>query len=94
MAAPRRAGRARVIPATLLTGERPVTSRQPDRTRHTEIFVRLTQEPAPSLASEVLAFLRETGKWWLAPIFFMLLLLGALVTLGGSAAAPLIYVLF
>jgi hypothetical protein len=33
-------------------------------------------------------------KWWLLPIFLALLLLGALLLIGSSAAAPLIYTVF
>lgn len=36
--------------------------------------------------------LRHNKKWWLSPI--LLLLLGALIVLGGTDAAPLIYTLF
>ena len=39
-------------------------------------------------------FLRENKKWWLAPIIVSILALGALVLLGGTAAAPFIYTLF
>jgi hypothetical protein len=39
-------------------------------------------------------FLREHKKWWLAPILIAMLLLGLLVTLSGTAAAPFIYTLF
>ncbi len=46
------------------------------------------------LAREFVAFLRDNKKWWLAPILIVLLGLGALVLLGGSAAAPFIYTLF
>lgn len=38
--------------------------------------------------------LKENKKWWLAPIALLVLLLGVLVALGGSAAAPFIYTLF
>ncbi len=47
-----------------------------------------------SLASEMLQFLRENRKWWLGPILASVLVLGALVLLGGGAAAPFIYTLF
>lgn len=47
-----------------------------------------------SVAAEMLTFLRENRKWWLAPILVSVLLLGALVMLGGGAAAPFIYTLF
>ena len=43
---------------------------------------------------EFIAFLRENKKWWLAPILISVLLLGLLVLIGGSAAAPFIYTLF
>ena len=47
-----------------------------------------------SLAREILDFLAENKKWWLAPIIISILLLGLLVILAGSAAAPFIYTLF
>jgi hypothetical protein len=33
-------------------------------------------------------------KWWLTPVIVLLLLLGVLVVLGTSGAAPFIYTLF
>lgn len=46
------------------------------------------------VAREFLDFLAENKKWWLAPIIISVLLLGLLVVLGGTAAAPFIYTLF
>lgn len=46
------------------------------------------------LIGEFTEFLRENKKWWLAPIIVSILALGALVLLGGTAAAPFIYTLF
>jgi hypothetical protein len=46
------------------------------------------------LVSEFVGFLRANKKWWLAPIIISILLLGLLVVLGGTAAAPFIYTLF
>lgn len=43
---------------------------------------------------ELMVFLTHNKKWWLTPIVIMLLLVGALVMLGGTAAAPFIYTLF
>jgi hypothetical protein len=40
------------------------------------------------------AFLRHNKKWWLVPIVASVLVLGALVILGGTAVAPFIYTLF
>lgn len=40
-------------------------------------------------------FLKVRKKFWLAPIFMLMILLGALVVLTqGSAVAPFIYTLF
>ena len=47
-----------------------------------------------SLVGEFVEFLKDNKKWWLAPIVISVLGLGALVLLGGSAAAPFIYTLF
>lgn len=44
---------------------------------------------------ELWAFMKERKKFWLLPIFLVLLLLGALIVLTqGSAVAPFIYTLF
>jgi hypothetical protein len=57
-------------------------------------FGKLAGEARVGIARELLDFLRENKKWWLAPILISFLLLGALVMLGGTAAAPFIYTLF
>ena len=51
-------------------------------------------ERSGNLASEFIQFLGENKKWWLAPIVLSVMLLGALVLMGGTAAAPFIYTLF
>jgi len=44
---------------------------------------------------EILAFLRVRKKLWLAPIIFLMLILGGLLILAqGSVVAPFIYTLF
>ena len=48
----------------------------------------------PSFLREVWDALRHSKKWWLAPIVVVLLLIGALVILSGTAVAPFIYTLF
>ena len=48
----------------------------------------------PGLIAEFWAFLVQNKKWWMAPILVVLLLLGMLVMLSGSAMAPFIYTLF
>lgn len=47
------------------------------------------------LIKDLWGFLKARKKFWLAPIIFVLLLLGALIVLSeGSAVAPFIYTLF
>lgn len=41
--------------------------------------------------AELVDFLRHNKKWWLAPIVIVLLLVGVLIILSGTALAPLIY---
>lgn len=55
---------------------------------------RASEEKRPSIVREFYDFLKHNKKWWLAPILLAVLGLGALVVLGGSAAAPFIYTLF
>ena len=48
-----------------------------------------------TIISELWAFMRESKKWWLGPIFATLVLLGMLIVLTeGSAVAPFVYALF
>lgn len=45
--------------------------------------------------AELWAFLRERKKFWLLPIFIMMVVFGGLVVLSqGSAVAPFIYTIF
>ena len=57
-------------------------------------FAAAAAAPQRGLLGEVFAFLRHTRKWWLAPVLLLLLLVGLLVVLGGTAVAPFIYTLF
>ncbi len=43
---------------------------------------------------EIISFIIETKKWWLAPIITVLLIVGLLVLFADSAVAPYIYSLF
>ena len=44
---------------------------------------------------DLLEFLSESIKWWLAPMIILLLLIGIIIVIGGgSAVAPFIYTLF
>jgi len=47
------------------------------------------------LIRDLWGFMRARKKFWLMPIFIVMLLLGVLIVLAqGSAAAPFIYTLF
>ncbi len=48
-----------------------------------------------SLLSQILKYLRVSGKFWMGPVILMLLVVGGLLVLGqGSTLAPFIYALF
>ena len=57
-------------------------------------FVDQAAEGRQGIVAEFWEFLKDNKKWWLAPIIISILGLGALVLLGGTAAAPFIYTLF
>jgi Family of unknown function (DUF5989) len=47
------------------------------------------------LVGELWAFMRERKKWWLLPVLFVMLLVGALLVFAqASALAPFIYTIF
>ena len=64
-----------------------------DSNKDDEFLARASGKQA-GLISELIGFLKANKKWWLAPIIISILLLGLLVVLGGTAAAPFIYTLF
>ena len=57
-------------------------------------FSKQAEQSQSGIVSEFLQFLAHNKKWWLTPIVLVLLLVGVLVILGGTAAAPFIYTLF
>ena len=57
-------------------------------------FAREASGRQAGLLRESWFFLRDNKKWWLTPLVVTLLILGALVILGGTSAAPFIYALF
>jgi len=48
----------------------------------------------PSFAADLIYLLKHNRKWWMLPIFLALLILGTVMFLGSTAAAPFIYTLF
>jgi hypothetical protein len=59
-----------------------------------EDFRRQAEEQPLGFFGELLYMIRRDKQWWLVPILLTLLVLAALVFLGGTAAAPFIYTLF
>lgn len=57
-------------------------------------FEKLGHEKQANLVQEFTHFLRENKKWWLAPIVIALGIVGVLVILASTGAAPFIYTLF
>ena len=53
-----------------------------------------TEVEGESLLGEFWSFLAHNKKWWLLPIVIVMLLLGALIFLSGTAVTPFIYTLF
>jgi hypothetical protein len=57
-------------------------------------FARQAEQSESGLVSEMWALVRDNKKWWLTPILLAIVVLGCLVFLGGTGAAPFIYALF
>jgi hypothetical protein len=57
-------------------------------------FERQIGKARSGLAVEFWGFLSQNKKWWLLPIIVVFMLVGVLLVLGGTAAAPFIYTLF
>ena len=57
-------------------------------------FVEQAGQARTGFVREFLEFLAHNKKWWLTPIILALLVVGGLIALGGTAAAPFIYTLF
>jgi Family of unknown function (DUF5989) len=47
-----------------------------------------------SFLRELVEFLRHNKKWYLIPVALAMLLLGILIILGATGAAPFVYTLF
>ncbi len=65
----------------------------PADTSREEVHNLATQRQA-GLVGELTSMIMQNKKWWLVPILVMVLALGLIVFLGGTAAAPFIYTLF
>ncbi len=61
---------------------------------HPTEFEQAGQEDELSLMQEFFLFVKENKKWWMLPIVFALGVMGLLVALSSTGAAPFIYTLF
>ena len=57
-------------------------------------FERLGKEEQLTLFTEFVLFIKENKAWWMIPILVVLGLVGLLVILSSTGAAPFIYTLF
>jgi len=57
-------------------------------------FEKLATEKQLSLTQEFFVFVMENKKWWLVPILLVFSIVGGLVALASTGAAPFIYTLF
>ena len=60
----------------------------------TSDFQQLVEMKQVGIVREFWSFLRYNKKWWLAPIVIVLLIVGGLALLSGTATSPFIYTLF
>jgi hypothetical protein len=61
---------------------------------HDDDFARQAEGRSNGFIGEFWYFLRHNPRWWLTPVLVALLLVGLLIVLAGSGAAPFIYTLF
>ena len=64
-----------------------------DQTKRKE-FVKASRDADAGFIAEMVGFLKDNKRWWLTPIIVFLLLLGLLLVLASTGAAPFIYTLF
>ena len=57
-------------------------------------FEELERPSRRGLIREFISFLRHNRKYWMAPLFILLVLIGLLILVAGSSVAPFIYPLF
>lgn len=57
-------------------------------------FEKAGDERPPTLVQEFMQFIVENKKWWMIPILLSFGLIGLLVILSSTGAAPFIYTLF
>jgi Family of unknown function (DUF5989) len=78
------------VPSRLLKIE--LNMQQPNTDEQNERL--LQQARNPGFLAGFLDFLITSRKWWMLPLLVTLLLLGLVLVLANTAAAPFIYTLF
>jgi hypothetical protein len=66
----------------------------PSQSEQNTDFEKAAQGNRANLVTEFWGFMAENKKWWMFPVIATMLMVGALVFIGGSGAAPFIYTLF
>lgn len=70
-------------------------STKPEKERsNANKFAEAADQNQIGIVREFWDFLLHNKKWWITPIVVVLLLVGLLVILSGSAVAPFIYTIF
>ena len=70
-------------------------NKQPPVSKNTPTsFEQQANQAELGLVAEFVDFIKPSKQWWLTPIIVVLLLIGGLILLSGSVAAPFIYSLF
>jgi hypothetical protein len=59
-----------------------------------EEFLQAAADKDRGIVGEFVAFMAENKMWWMTPILVVFGLLGILLVLGATGAAPFIYALF
>ncbi len=67
--------------------------RRDSQSNHT-FMTEMRRERRLGLLAELWEFMGTNRKWWMAPIIGLLLIIGVLATVAGTAVAPFIYTLF
>jgi hypothetical protein len=57
-------------------------------------FLDASKDARQGLFSEFIGFMSDNAKWWLIPFLIVFGLLGLLLVLGSTGAAPFIYTMF
>lgn len=57
-------------------------------------FEEASQQPTVTLVEEFWQFIKENKAWWMIPILVCLGILGIVIVMASTGAAPFIYTLF